>query len=70
IILSPLPVCDHGWAMQILWWALPTQSITRQFPNASKPTDQGWFPDTDPEEKDYADNTDAKDDDEDQSKNY
>ncbi|KAJ9055754.1 hypothetical protein DSO57_1000613 [Entomophthora muscae] len=29
----------------ILWWALPTQSATCQFPNASKPADQGWFPD-------------------------
>ncbi|KAJ9055376.1 hypothetical protein DSO57_1004580 [Entomophthora muscae] len=27
----------------IFWWALPTQSATRQFPNASKPSDQGWF---------------------------
>ncbi|KAJ9050361.1 hypothetical protein DSO57_1015002 [Entomophthora muscae] len=25
----------------ILWWALPTQSVTCQFPNASKPADQG-----------------------------
>ncbi|KAJ9060303.1 hypothetical protein DSO57_1032203 [Entomophthora muscae] len=30
----------------ILWWALPTQSETRQFPNTSKPANQGWFPDT------------------------
>ncbi|KAJ9089893.1 hypothetical protein DSO57_1008294 [Entomophthora muscae] len=29
----------------ILWWALPTQSATRQFPDASKPANQGWFPD-------------------------
>ncbi|KAJ9079728.1 hypothetical protein DSO57_1032469 [Entomophthora muscae] len=29
----------------ILWWALPTQSATRQFPNTSKPANQGWFPD-------------------------
>ncbi|KAJ9075714.1 hypothetical protein DSO57_1033206 [Entomophthora muscae] len=29
----------------ILWWALPTQSTICQFPNASKPADQGWFPD-------------------------
>ncbi|KAJ9053255.1 hypothetical protein DSO57_1026105 [Entomophthora muscae] len=29
----------------ILWWALPTQSVTRQFPSASKPASQGWFPD-------------------------
>ncbi|KAJ9081328.1 hypothetical protein DSO57_1015800 [Entomophthora muscae] len=29
----------------ILWWALPTQSATRQFLNASKPANQGWFPD-------------------------
>ncbi|KAJ9081849.1 hypothetical protein DSO57_1010522 [Entomophthora muscae] len=29
----------------ILWWALPTQSATRQFPDASKPASQGWFPD-------------------------
>ncbi|KAJ9081587.1 hypothetical protein DSO57_1013116 [Entomophthora muscae] len=29
----------------ILWWALPAQSATRQFPNASKPANQGWFPD-------------------------
>ncbi|KAJ9089589.1 hypothetical protein DSO57_1011427 [Entomophthora muscae] len=31
----------------ILWWALPTQSVTRQFPNTSKPANQGWFPDKD-----------------------
>ncbi|KAJ9081616.1 hypothetical protein DSO57_1012732 [Entomophthora muscae] len=30
----------------ILWWALPTQSATRQYPNTSKPADQGWFPDS------------------------
>ncbi|KAJ9062227.1 hypothetical protein DSO57_1012896 [Entomophthora muscae] len=30
----------------ILWWALPTQPATRQFPDASKPASQGWFPDT------------------------
>ncbi|KAJ9066645.1 hypothetical protein DSO57_1007718 [Entomophthora muscae] len=30
----------------ILWWALPIQSATRQFPNASKPANQGWFPDS------------------------
>ncbi|KAJ9058313.1 hypothetical protein DSO57_1013572 [Entomophthora muscae] len=30
----------------ILWWALPTQSAARQFPNTSKPANQGWFPDT------------------------
>ncbi|KAJ9051130.1 hypothetical protein DSO57_1007554 [Entomophthora muscae] len=30
----------------ILWWSLSTQSATRQFPNTSKPADQGWFPDT------------------------
>ncbi|KAJ9071486.1 hypothetical protein DSO57_1036422 [Entomophthora muscae] len=30
----------------ILWWALLTQSATRQFPNTSKPANQGWFPDT------------------------
>ncbi|KAJ9058480.1 hypothetical protein DSO57_1011856 [Entomophthora muscae] len=29
----------------ILWWALPTQSATCQFPNASKLANQGWFPD-------------------------
>ncbi|KAJ9077053.1 hypothetical protein DSO57_1020315 [Entomophthora muscae] len=29
----------------IIWWALPTQSTTRQFPDASKPANQGWFPD-------------------------
>ncbi|KAJ9065544.1 hypothetical protein DSO57_1018405 [Entomophthora muscae] len=29
----------------ILWWALPTQSTTRQFPNTSKAANQGWFPD-------------------------
>ncbi|KAJ9071908.1 hypothetical protein DSO57_1032650 [Entomophthora muscae] len=29
----------------ILWWALPTQSATCQFPNASEPADQVWFPD-------------------------
>ncbi|KAJ9054016.1 hypothetical protein DSO57_1018892 [Entomophthora muscae] len=29
----------------ILWWALLTQSVTRQFPNTSEPADQGWFPD-------------------------
>ncbi|KAJ9086771.1 hypothetical protein DSO57_1000397 [Entomophthora muscae] len=29
----------------ILWWALPTQSAIRQFLNASKPANQGWFPD-------------------------
>ncbi|KAJ9075142.1 hypothetical protein DSO57_1039000 [Entomophthora muscae] len=28
----------------ILWWALPIQSATCQFPNASKPANQGWFP--------------------------
>ncbi|KAJ9073937.1 hypothetical protein DSO57_1011389 [Entomophthora muscae] len=28
----------------ILWWALPTQSATCQFPNASKLANQGWFP--------------------------
>ncbi|KAJ9065592.1 hypothetical protein DSO57_1017858 [Entomophthora muscae] len=26
----------------ILWWALPTQSAIRQFPNASKPADQDF----------------------------
>ncbi|KAJ9083821.1 hypothetical protein DSO57_1030895 [Entomophthora muscae] len=31
----------------ILWWALPTQSATCQFPDASKPASQGWFPDND-----------------------
>ncbi|KAJ9066601.1 hypothetical protein DSO57_1007944 [Entomophthora muscae] len=30
----------------ILWWALPTQSVTRQFPNTSDSASQGWFPDT------------------------
>ncbi|KAJ9089412.1 hypothetical protein DSO57_1013351 [Entomophthora muscae] len=39
----------------ILWWALPTQSATHQFPKTSKPANQGWFPDTtadsDPEYK-------------------
>ncbi|KAJ9062054.1 hypothetical protein DSO57_1014903 [Entomophthora muscae] len=30
----------------ILWWALPTQSATCQFPNTSNPYNQGWFPDT------------------------
>ncbi|KAJ9058230.1 hypothetical protein DSO57_1014456 [Entomophthora muscae] len=30
----------------ILWWALPTQSATCQFPNASKLANQGWSPDT------------------------
>ncbi|KAJ9050494.1 hypothetical protein DSO57_1013948 [Entomophthora muscae] len=29
----------------ILWWALLTQSATRQFSNASKLANQGWFPD-------------------------
>ncbi|KAJ9048530.1 hypothetical protein DSO57_1034257 [Entomophthora muscae] len=29
----------------ILWWALPTQSATRQFLNTSEPANQGWFPD-------------------------
>ncbi|KAJ9076206.1 hypothetical protein DSO57_1028433 [Entomophthora muscae] len=29
----------------ILWWALPTQSATRQFPNTSNLANQGWFPD-------------------------
>ncbi|KAJ9070895.1 hypothetical protein DSO57_1002954 [Entomophthora muscae] len=29
----------------ILWWALPTQSATHQFLKASKPANQGWFPD-------------------------
>ncbi|KAJ9068348.1 hypothetical protein DSO57_1029609 [Entomophthora muscae] len=29
----------------ILWWALPTQSTIHQFPNTSKPANQGWFPD-------------------------
>ncbi|KAJ9055678.1 hypothetical protein DSO57_1001120 [Entomophthora muscae] len=33
----------------ILWWALPTQSATCQFPNAIKPANQGWFPDTNPD---------------------
>ncbi|KAJ9050969.1 hypothetical protein DSO57_1009057 [Entomophthora muscae] len=28
-----------------LWWALPTQSATRQFPNTSELANQGWFPD-------------------------
>ncbi|KAJ9087596.1 hypothetical protein DSO57_1031572 [Entomophthora muscae] len=28
----------------ILWCALPTQSANFQYPNASKPADQGWFP--------------------------
>ncbi|KAJ9060689.1 hypothetical protein DSO57_1028202 [Entomophthora muscae] len=32
----------------ILWWALPTQSATCQFPNASKPANQGWFPESQP----------------------
>ncbi|KAJ9081863.1 hypothetical protein DSO57_1010533 [Entomophthora muscae] len=32
----------------ILWWALSTQSATRQFPNASELANQGWFPDTTP----------------------
>ncbi|KAJ9087917.1 hypothetical protein DSO57_1028355 [Entomophthora muscae] len=30
----------------ILWWALPTQSATHLFPNASELADQGWFPDS------------------------
>ncbi|KAJ9058040.1 hypothetical protein DSO57_1016562 [Entomophthora muscae] len=30
----------------ILWWALLTQSATRQFPNGSNSVDQGWFLDT------------------------
>ncbi|KAJ9079558.1 hypothetical protein DSO57_1034352 [Entomophthora muscae] len=30
----------------ILWWALSTQSATRQFPNTSEPANQGWFPDS------------------------
>ncbi|KAJ9077230.1 hypothetical protein DSO57_1018772 [Entomophthora muscae] len=30
----------------ILWWALPTQSVTCQFPNASNPASQGWFPES------------------------
>ncbi|KAJ9087942.1 hypothetical protein DSO57_1028055 [Entomophthora muscae] len=30
----------------ILWWALPTQSATRQFLDASKPDNQGWFPES------------------------
>ncbi|KAJ9078114.1 hypothetical protein DSO57_1010046 [Entomophthora muscae] len=29
----------------ILWWALPIQSTTHQFPNASKSASQGWFSD-------------------------
>ncbi|KAJ9080638.1 hypothetical protein DSO57_1022777 [Entomophthora muscae] len=29
----------------ILWWALPTQSATCQFPDASELASQGWFPD-------------------------
>ncbi|KAJ9088338.1 hypothetical protein DSO57_1024159 [Entomophthora muscae] len=29
---------------KILWWALPIQSTTCQFPNTSKLADQGWFP--------------------------
>ncbi|KAJ9053493.1 hypothetical protein DSO57_1023662 [Entomophthora muscae] len=29
----------------ILWWALPTQFKTCQFPNTSKLANQGWFPD-------------------------
>ncbi|KAJ9053866.1 hypothetical protein DSO57_1020307 [Entomophthora muscae] len=33
----------------ILWWALPTQSSTYQFPDASEPASQGWFPDMDDE---------------------
>ncbi|KAJ9061156.1 hypothetical protein DSO57_1023285 [Entomophthora muscae] len=28
----------------ILWWALPTQSATCQFPDTSKLASQGWFP--------------------------
>ncbi|KAJ9049142.1 hypothetical protein DSO57_1027669 [Entomophthora muscae] len=28
----------------ILWWALPAQFATCQFPNASKLANQGWFP--------------------------
>ncbi|KAJ9079926.1 hypothetical protein DSO57_1030427 [Entomophthora muscae] len=32
------------WLAPILWWALPTQSATRQFPDASKLASQGWFP--------------------------
>ncbi|KAJ9088981.1 hypothetical protein DSO57_1017588 [Entomophthora muscae] len=32
----------------ILWWALPTQSATCQFPKASKPANQGWFPESYP----------------------
>ncbi|KAJ9070533.1 hypothetical protein DSO57_1006873 [Entomophthora muscae] len=30
----------------ILWWAMHTQSVTCQLPEASKPEAQGWFPDT------------------------
>ncbi|KAJ9075933.1 hypothetical protein DSO57_1030921 [Entomophthora muscae] len=33
---------------QILWWALPTQSATCQFPNTSKLANQGWFPENIP----------------------
>ncbi|KAJ9077174.1 hypothetical protein DSO57_1019332 [Entomophthora muscae] len=29
----------------ILWWALPAQSATCQFPNTSELANQGWFPD-------------------------
>ncbi|KAJ9051815.1 hypothetical protein DSO57_1001063 [Entomophthora muscae] len=28
----------------ILWWALHTQFTTGQFPNTSKPANQGWSP--------------------------
>ncbi|KAJ9088522.1 hypothetical protein DSO57_1022247 [Entomophthora muscae] len=41
VIDTIVPAAGHA---PILWWALPTQSTTRQFPNASKPADQGWFP--------------------------
>ncbi|KAJ9052916.1 hypothetical protein DSO57_1029311 [Entomophthora muscae] len=32
----------------ILWWALPTQSATCQFPNTSKLANQVWFPENHP----------------------
>ncbi|KAJ9068982.1 hypothetical protein DSO57_1023190 [Entomophthora muscae] len=28
----------------ILWWAMPNQSATSQFPDASKLEAKGWFP--------------------------
>ncbi|KAJ9072279.1 hypothetical protein DSO57_1029286 [Entomophthora muscae] len=32
----------------IFWWALSTPPVTHQFPDTSKPADQGWFPENGP----------------------